>query len=484
MTFFPDLRTFIQIGPVSIAWYAICILTGIVAVYFLISRNIRKMGYSQELFDSIFMGALVSGILGARLWYVAFFEFSYYISHPLAILEIWNGGLAIQGGLVFGAGFVLYYAKKHRLNFFRFADAILPYVILAQAAGRWGNFFNQEAYGRVVSESFYRFFPAWFKEIMFIDFAYREPTFLYESAMNILGFILIIGIFKHFRKNKRGDLAYFYLIWYGITRFIIEGFRSDSLMFMNLRVAQLTSIVFIIVGVLGILGLFRRLFRRQKPVILFDFDGTLMDTEAAITQTFVDVFKKHDPDYQLSDDEKLSFIGPSLRETFGRYFPDKLDEVIEDYQVINKELHKTLVKPMPHAVETLAALKEGGYSIGVVTSKRLDAILWASDRYDMTKYFEVIITPDEVTKTKPDPEGILTACRVLGKGQDELIYVGDVETDIEAGRRAGGYTFGYQNPDSDLRFRLSDGHANRLISDLYDIVESVKEDHEWTYNMM
>lgn len=484
MEFFPSLDTFLSIGPISIKWYAVCILTGVVFCYMLSGRTIKKMGYSQDKFDSLFFGGLIAGIMGARIWYVLFADFSYYFGNPIRILEIWNGGLAIQGGLMAGAAFALWYAKSNKINFFRLADAVLPHVLLAQAAGRWGNFFNQEVYGRVVNESFYRFFPSWFKDIMYIQNAYREPTFLYESVANLIGWALIVFAVSRFKKRKRGDLAYAYLIWYGVIRFFIEGIREDQLRFMGVSTAQVISIIFVVVGVLGVLGVFRNIFKRPKPIILFDFDGTLMDTEEAIIRSFRVLFKNHRPDYPLTREEELSFVGPALVESIPKYFDGNVQELIEEYRQANRELHQEYVKPMENAVKTLSELSEQGYHLGVVSSKFSEVILLGSDMFDMTKYFDVIIGAESVSKLKPDPEGILKACEQLGQGHDQLIYVGDVANDIRAGRNAGAYTVAYQASNSELAERVLEGKPNHVIHDLYEMVELVKEDHEWTYNMM
>src|SRR5690554_3098878 len=287
MIFFEDMQTFVTVGPISIKWYAILILTGAFIAYGVSLYNFKKMGYDSELGDNLFVGSLLSGVVGARLWFVAFYDLQYYLSHPLEIFMTWEGGLAIQGGLVFGAAFAYWYLKKKQISFMRLADAVVPNILIAQALGRWGNFLNQEAFGRVVDESFYQGWPSFIANHMFINGAYREPTFFYESSLNILGFILIVFVYKRFSNIKRGDLVYAYLMWYGVTRFFVEGLRSDSLMFFGLRSAQLVSIGFVIVGILGTFGVFRKMVTRKKPVLLFDFDGTIMDTEPMVKESLI-----------------------------------------------------------------------------------------------------------------------------------------------------------------------------------------------------
>ena len=146
--------------------------------------------------------------------------------------------------------FLIVYSKKKNINMLLLLDIIIPGLIIAQAIGRWGNFFNQEAYGRAVSLSFLKklYLPDFIIQNMYIEGYYREPTFLYESFFSILGFLFIILLRK--KKNlKVGQLTGFYLIWYGIERLVIETFRSDSLMLGNIKIAQLISIIFILTGV-------------------------------------------------------------------------------------------------------------------------------------------------------------------------------------------------------------------------------------------
>lgn len=256
---FPDSKTFISIFNVDIAWYAVIIITGALIALYLSKKDSETRGINAELVEDIFFGVLIFGLIGARLWYVLFYpDISYYLNNPMKILAFRDGGLAIQGALFGGAGYAYYAAKKRNINFMDLADSALNNVLLAQAIGRWGNFVNQEAYGQIVSESFYKYFPAWFKNHMYIDNAYRQPMFFFESVLNLIGFLLIRFTLSKIKTIKRGDYTYAYLVWYGIVRFIIEHFRSDSLMFLGMKSAQIISVIFVIVGGLGLYGIFRK----------------------------------------------------------------------------------------------------------------------------------------------------------------------------------------------------------------------------------
>ena len=234
----------------SIHLYSLCILLGIIVAYIVI----RLEGHNQRLdkdyiFNVVFYG-LIIGILGARLHYVLF-NLDYYLSYPSEIIKIWHGGLAIHGGIIASAIFVYFYSTKmQKTNFLRSTDILLPGVLIAQAIGRWGNFFNQEAYGIEVSKELLHklFIPNFVIKGMYIDGAYHLPTFYIESILCLIGFIIILLIRKH-RNIRVGYVTAFYLIWYGIIRFVIELFRTDSLIIFNIKIACVISVIFILLGI-------------------------------------------------------------------------------------------------------------------------------------------------------------------------------------------------------------------------------------------
>ena len=484
MEFFPDLQTFIRIGSLDIAWYAVLIMSGAYIAYAVSAKSLKKAGYNIADIENLFFGALITGFAGARLWYVLFYDLATSLKDPISIFMIRDGGLAIHGGLFAGVSFGYWYAKKKNLNFWHMADMVVPNILIAQAIGRWGNFMNQEAYGGIVSESFYNYFPAFIKNIMFINGEYRMPTFFFESVANIIGWLLMYFVVRKLSTRKRGDMVYAYLMWYGVTRYFIEGMRTDSLTFFHFRIAQLISLGFLFVGVLGYVGFFRRFRKPSKPVILFDFDGTLMDTEGAIKEAYRQVFRNNKPDYVLSEDDLNSFIGPSLVHSFGRFFDeDLIEDLITEYRTINHELHVPMVKPIDHAIEVLETLKGQGYTLGLVSNKARGALEVGLQQWNMNLYFDVILGVDEFETPKPDPKGINDALELLGAQRANSIYVGDAVSDIVAGQRAGSFTIGFVF-DKMREQALVEAGPNRVIHDLREILEIVGEDHEWTTDMM
>jgi len=240
----------LQLGPISIRWYAICIVSGLIlAVYLSMKEAPRKQINPDDIIDFILI-AFPLAIVGARLYYVIF-EWGYYSQHLGEIFAIWNGGIAIYGGLLTGALVLYLFSRRRLIEPIDFLDIAAPSVMVAQSIGRWGNFFNQEAYGAAVKSLNY--LPSFIRDQMYIDGSYRPPTFLYESSWNLLGFLLILILRRKPQFLRQGEITAFYLIWYGFGRMIIEGMRTDSLMFAGLRVSQWLSMILILVGLAVIL---------------------------------------------------------------------------------------------------------------------------------------------------------------------------------------------------------------------------------------
>ncbi|HEP1793716.1 TPA: prolipoprotein diacylglyceryl transferase [Streptococcus suis] len=250
----------IRLGPLEIRWYAICILLGLIlGVYLATKEAPRKKILQDDILDFILLAFPLS-IIGARIYYVVF-SWSEYKDNLLSVFAIWNGGIAIYGGLITGA-IVLYFFTRYRfINTLDFLDVVAPSVMIAQAIGRWGNFFNQEAYGKAVASLDY--LPAFIRDQMYIEGAYRQPTFLFESLWNLLGFGLICVLRRRPGLLKQGEITAFYLIWYGFGRLLIEGLRTDSLMFLGIRVSQWLS------GLLILIGISMVVVRRRKTSIPF-----------------------------------------------------------------------------------------------------------------------------------------------------------------------------------------------------------------------
>ena len=238
-----------KIGPISIRWYSLLILCGILLALYLANKEAKKHDLPKDvIFDAGFW-VVIFGILGARLYYVIF-NFSLYKNDLIGIFEVWNGGLAIHGGIIAGFITLLAYCKMNKLPLWKLTDIAVPSIIIAQAIGRWGNFFNQEAHGPVTTlENLQRLhIPNFIIKGMNIDGIYYHPTFLYESLWCLLGFIVLLLVRKYYKYLKKGQLTCIYLMWYGVGRLFIESLRTDSLMLGHYKVAQLVSIGSILIG--------------------------------------------------------------------------------------------------------------------------------------------------------------------------------------------------------------------------------------------
>ena len=240
----------LDLGPIQIYWYSIFIFLGMLVACFAIYKEAKKREIEEEFLVNLTFNTIILGIIGARLYYVLF-NLPYYLNNPIEILEIWNGGLAIHGGIIAGLLFIIYYCKKHEVNIWKMLDIIVVGLIIAQAIGRWGNFFNSEAYGPITTEENLRSLgiPSFVINGMYILGEYRQPTFFYESVWCLFGYCAMLLI-RNYKYLKIGQLTGFYLIWYGIIRFIIEAMRTDSLMLGPIKMAQLVSIVFVISGII------------------------------------------------------------------------------------------------------------------------------------------------------------------------------------------------------------------------------------------
>ena len=245
-------RVFVSLGPITIYWYSVTMLLAILLGIFL-ANNEAKRVKEKEYIDNLTFYLILFGIIGARLYYVIF-EFNNYRYDLLSIFKVWEGGLAIYGAIIAGLLVVVYYAKKKGKSIIKTTDIIVPSLIIGQAIGRCGNFFNSEAHGSEVTYEFLKnlHIPNFIINGMYINGTYYHPTFLYESLWCIIGFIIIL-IIREITKRKKGMVTYTYFIWYGIGRFFIESLRTDSLYLGSIKISQLVSIILIIIGIIGII---------------------------------------------------------------------------------------------------------------------------------------------------------------------------------------------------------------------------------------
>lgn len=261
---FPGLGISLEVNPVafsigdfSIYWYGIIIGCGFVLALLFALKNLKRFGIESNGFIDCVLVGLITGILGARLYYVAF-KWDYYGSHLNELLAVHNGGLAIYGGVIgglLGGGIV---ARMKKLPLPAVLDVVAMGFLIGQGLGRWGNFFNQEAFGtptdlpwRMVSEN--------------TGGVGVHPCFLYESLWCLLG-VGLLWLFSRKWRRYDGQIFLLYLVWYGLERMLVEGLRTDSLYtpLFGLRVSQLLAAATVIVGVVLLLVFRKRTYQAVK----------------------------------------------------------------------------------------------------------------------------------------------------------------------------------------------------------------------------
>ena len=240
-----------NLGPFSVRWYGVMIATGIIAAYLLGRRQGLKEGIKEDyLIEGVFIG-IVFGVLGARIYYVAF-NYEIYRGDFWSIFRTWDGGLAIHGAF-FAALLVTFlyvtFRKKADLKFLQVTDIFTAVLPLAQAIGRWGNFTNYEAYGSPTDLPWKMFVPLRYRMPGYSEFEYFHPTFLYESLANVVIFAVLYWYLGK-RKNY-GEVTALYMVLYSIVRFFVEGLRLDSLYIgqSEVRTAQAVSVILLVVGI-------------------------------------------------------------------------------------------------------------------------------------------------------------------------------------------------------------------------------------------
>lgn len=227
-----------KILGIEIMWYSILITGGVIIGALLAFKEADRVGIGEDNIIDLLLYAIPLAVIGARVHYVLF-SWDYYSKNLREIFHFREGGLAIHGAIIVGVIVAIVFARKRGLDFWLIADCCAPSLILGQGIGRWGNYINQEAYGR----------PTDLPWGIIIDGVKVHPTFLYESLGNFLIFIFLIW----YRKNKSevsGEIFLLYIILYSTIRFFIEGLRTDSLMLGSIRVAQLISIIGIILSLI------------------------------------------------------------------------------------------------------------------------------------------------------------------------------------------------------------------------------------------
>ncbi len=263
-----------QLGPFALRWYGLLIALAVLAGLTLATRLGRARGIEPALITDLLPLLVLGAVIGARLYYVAL-EWRQYAANPIDALAIWRGGIAIHGALISGVLTTILFCRWRRQPFWPLLDVLVPAVALGQAIGRWGNFFNSEAFGRPTQLPWKLAIPAENRPAEFLDQVYFHPTFLYESLWNLGVCLLLLALFRAASRGRiklpAGALSCVYLLAYSSGRVWIEALRLDPLCLLSqppfcaggLRMAQLVSLLLIALGGAGLWWLIGR--RRALP---------------------------------------------------------------------------------------------------------------------------------------------------------------------------------------------------------------------------
>lgn len=497
-TFDSSSKLFLNLGKIQITWYAVIILGGaIICSLIAYYRYLKRMGMSIDTLSEGLAFGLLFGILGARLYYVAFSGEHY--DNLLDIINPSKGGLAIHGAIIAVCIYVPIYCKIRHLDLLPLLEILFPVFMMCQAIGRWGNFVNQEAFGPLIKypgmisdtatlndaaliaqREFLSklLIPNFIIDRMYISYSsasgwtvagYYHPTFLYESVFNVIGVLLYTNLRKYIKKLYVGDGISFYLIWYGILRFFIESLRTDALMIGNsgIKVAQLISCIFIIVGIA--LAVVRRVFKyrmvtckealfgdaatlvkdevasnknSKNKVLVFDCDGTVLDTYELIEHIVLETFKEVNPTYPITLDEAHSFFGPYINDTFKKYAKDEeeLNLYIDTYGKYAEKLTAKYIKAYPGIKEALASLKGQGYIICIASNKISKEVYRGLKICGLEKYIDDVIGAELMKEAKPSADCINQLKKKYRV--KKVMMIGDTETDILTGKNASSFTCG------------------------------------------
>ncbi|HSA05903.1 MAG TPA: prolipoprotein diacylglyceryl transferase [Candidatus Gastranaerophilales bacterium] len=273
ISFYPAFITFqspgevlFKLGGIDVHWYGIFIAAG-----FLIALGACLYAAKQEGFDlneiiDLSTLLLVGTIIFARLYYVIF-DWDYFHAHLAEIFMLWKGGLSIHGVIIGGVIILFLYTKFKKVSLFKYTDLFACALPLGQSIGRWGNFFNSEAFGIPTTLPLRVYIPLERRPVEFLEYNYFHPTFFYESLWNLVVFFILFFVLRHKFKAINGVTTFSYLILYSAGRFIIESLRTDNIYsILNLHIAQFISLILIITGIIGLFIVFlnKRSLREKK----------------------------------------------------------------------------------------------------------------------------------------------------------------------------------------------------------------------------
>ncbi len=448
MIWFPDIATIVAVGGITIKWYAVTLVVGCIIGYLYLSQAMKLHGYKQTVSDDLLILILISSILGGRLFWVLE-NLKNYSMYAWYVFAIGDGGIDIVGSLLSVGIVIAMYGKKHHMSFRRTMDVISTAILITLIIARIGR-------------------------------ALEISSIWYCIAINIVEFLIIYYVMRSYSPNrKRGDAFAVMLMLTGFDRLAAMVFHWDPLAINNVILCIAAEIYGLIVWA------YSRFFDKRKPVVLFDFDGTIMDSEQMIVGCFAYLYQKYGDINEFTKEVQQEVFGPPLRDELKKLFPDQdTDLLMKEYTDFQKSLPgRHLVSTLPNVVDVLKELKKQGYVTAIVTSRLSESCeTWVED-LEIEEYFDAVVGTERYRHSKPSPDGIIETCEILNVGHDSVVYIGDNVSDVQAGKNAGVYTIGFVT-NEDKKEKILNEKPNATIYDISELMKILDEKHDWSNDLI
>lgn len=448
MIWFPDLSTIVSVGGITIKWYAVTLVLGCILGYLYLSQAMKLHGYKQIVSDDILIIAIICGVVFGRIFWVLE-NLKNYSMYAWYVFALGDGGIDILGVLLGVSVGIFLYGKKHHLSFRRTMDVISVALLIVITVARVGR-------------------------------ALEVSSVWLCVAMNLIEFFIIYYVMRQYSPTrKRGDAFVAMLLLSGFDRLAAMVFHLDPLAVNNLLLC-------IVCEVLGImLWTYSRFFDKRKPVILFDFDGTIMDSEQMIIGCFAYLFQKYGNINDFTKDVQQEVFELPLKEELAKLFPDQnTNMLLKEYTTFQKSLPgRHLVSTLPHVKDVLKQLKQEGFVVAIVTSRLSESCQTWVDDLQIDRYIDMIIGTEKYRHTKPDPDGIIEACELLNTGHDSVVYIGDNVSDVKTGKNAGVYTVAFIT-NEEKRTKIENEKPNAVMTDIQELLDILNAKHDWSNDLI
>lgn len=443
MRFFPDSGTLLTIGSFALRWYAVTLIVGIIAAYLLISKGMKAHGYDVDTVDEMLVLCMIGGIVGGRLFWV-FENLAEYMKYIPYIFAVSDGGFDVLGVIAGISVALFFYCTRRHMSTLRTTDVIMPAFMLFTVIARIGRSFS-------------------------------EPSIWLANGLDMIGFLLLYFFIRPYHEGRRrGDVAAVGFMWIALSRMISMVFRWDP----NAAGALIPAAVIEAFGIILYILVHKR--KPTKPIILFDLDGTIMDTHSMVIKCFNYLYMKYnDPRNFTPDKRNLVFTVP-LNEAMAQLFPDEdTEQLCDEYRKYQSSFSwSDSVSLFPNVKSTLDNLWQNGYLLGIVSTRMTSSCESWLRQLDLSHCFGTILGRDLYSDPKPLPGGILYAGKKLKRGHDSCVYVGDGLNDIRAAKAAGVYSVAFLS-DPAKREAIEQLEPNRIITDMSELAELMTENHEW-----